>query len=230
MTANAAVKTANPAGANIKNQATGASNFYLPSSLYEPSTTTSFIMDATDYFFKNSDTNLCGYQSCTLYEPGCTTPYKSSNLALLSKYPYTLSALLNVKDGYQTKFCLMCENQRDSVKKDNIVFTQVSQCEEDLSPSSLYHYTPIALDYDTVNTTYEFVRSWRTFFDSRFHSTGCPIKECKLQTKSLEGVYSDVLKDANFHTGKGPNWPAYQKRNVDLGYESVVYYMCDNGV
>ena len=64
------------------------------------------IMDIVDYFFKNSNPNFCGYKTCKLLKPGCKGAYNGTRVSLQNKYPYTLNALLNIRDGYQDKFCI----------------------------------------------------------------------------------------------------------------------------
>lgn len=73
---------------------------------------------------------------------GCKEPYTGKKLFIESSYPFTLSAMLNVKSGYQDKFCFKCDNEKNTIEKDNIVFTQPHECMQALRPSSIYSFIP----------------------------------------------------------------------------------------
>ena len=81
------------------------------------------VLDVVQYFFANSKETLCNYRKCELLMPGCKVPYDGDKLAIEKLYPYTLNAKLNVKNGYQDKFCFKCKNEQMTEFKDNIVFT-----------------------------------------------------------------------------------------------------------
>jgi len=73
------------------------------------------VLDAVNFFFKNSKTATCGISKCELLMPGCKDPYTGDKLSISDQFPYTLSAVLNIKGGYQDKFCFKCQNDKSTV-------------------------------------------------------------------------------------------------------------------
>jgi hypothetical protein len=73
---------------------------------------------------------MCGITKCELLMPGCDSekPLGGDKLSIASEFPYLISAMLNVVEGYQEKFCFKCTNDVSTIAKDNIVFTQPHQC------------------------------------------------------------------------------------------------------
>lgn len=189
-------------------------------------------------FFKNSNPNACGFTECTLLNAGCLAPYSGNKLAIAASYPYPLKAQLDIKEGYQEKFCIKCVNgEFDSIGKDNLIFSQSGQCMNSLTPSAQVTFQAPVLDYNATENKYLLAEHWwRYFFDARFfdRATGkmpCPIKKCgvEMQDPANPDKWVPLPADSPLTVGPAPAYALYQDLTVAKGYSHKVRYYCDNG-
>jgi len=79
-------------------------------------------------WFTNADTANCGYNKCELMSKGCDYPYTATTHIKIGKTaPWTVSALSDVAEGYNTTFCVKCSNVATSITQDDIVVTQAGK-------------------------------------------------------------------------------------------------------
>jgi len=78
-----------------------------------------------ELYLTNSDWTNCKYDKCELMAEGCEWPYTATqHMSMDAAFPWTIRALTNVTNGYNTTYCIKCSNAWDSVTQDNLVFTQ----------------------------------------------------------------------------------------------------------
>jgi hypothetical protein len=66
----------------------------------------------TDSYFKNLNAKTCPITECQVMDSTCKAPLK--NVSVDNKFPFSLSAVTNVKLGYADTVCLICKNKHDS--------------------------------------------------------------------------------------------------------------------
>ena len=74
---------------------------------------------------------LSNPSSCKLGENGkCGTPFSGSRIAISSTYPFGITSMNNIIEGYSESFCLRCDSSTgsESFDYDGLLVTQNGDC------------------------------------------------------------------------------------------------------
>jgi len=67
-------------------------------------------------YFEVGDWENCQFDKCELMAEECKWPYTATkHLTMKKEAPWTVTALTNVAEGYNTTFCIKCSNSVDSI-------------------------------------------------------------------------------------------------------------------
>jgi hypothetical protein len=78
-------------------------------------------LNLAEYLFKNDFEEDCAFSKCTLLAPGCQEAYTGKKLELLPNHE--LTSLEQSATGFQDEFCFKCLGPKNSIEKDNVVYT-----------------------------------------------------------------------------------------------------------
>jgi len=83
------------------------------------------VNDTSKLFFINTDVVDCNYDTCEIMAEGCEHTYTQTDyLKMNAATPWTVTAQVDISEGYNTTFCFKCSSKWRSIVQDKIVVTQ----------------------------------------------------------------------------------------------------------
>ena len=92
--------------------------------------------------------------------------------------PWKISASKQVKEGYETSFCVECTNGKQTILSDQLVVRQSHKCSTSLVKKS--YVRTIYLTHLNTKSSTNIGVDWEEFFDNQDHYD-CPINKCILK-------------------------------------------------